>query len=121
VIDARLAGERSHQPIGGNDADLAEGGTRIGGPGRFEHLGGGGAGSEGVETARPVAGFGEPLAGHHPNSGADERYDRADREEVGLDRDAERPSSAITGDDRQGHLGLRAVVGTSIDNSGASS
>ena len=56
-----------------------------------------------VEKLRAVAGVGVGLGGDRPDSGAGPGHDRADREPVRLDRDAELTGVGIARDDRVGH------------------
>ena len=95
---------RSHAPLGIDHRDLARGGNRILGEKAPQASGRGQARGHQLQSARAIGDLGVGLRGHRTDADPRPRDDRADREPVRLDRDAELAGPRIAGDDRVGAL-----------------
>ena len=102
--DAALTGMRGDSPLGIDHRYLACGSNRILGEKAPQGLGRGQPRRHQLQATRAIGDLGVGLSGHGTDPDPRPRDDRADREPVRLDGDAELAGPRIAGDDRVGAL-----------------
>ena len=116
VRDAAEAGVHRHPAAAVDQRDLPDGLARVVGDQLLERRRGALALAHELEPARPEGRLGDRLRGHRAHAGLRPAHDRADAEEVRLDRHAELPARRVSCDDGVGQSGeaTRAAGSTEI-------